>query len=243
MAQEPGWSSSPFASGISPKDAWSRKIYGNIGGRNDDVFAYSDQEDRLMNRTLGASLRSRGGSGGGGSDWLGSGSVNMKFGGGNTPSNPGAYNYGTLGRSVSNAVEAVKWGFNTRNRLRQSSKNNENSATDNPSKESAIKAMTTFKNVTNPGGTNVKGGDASGMLAPSNDGGPPFEEGNSPWFNQAMDRLNFDPTAKTRAGFERSWQTFASNQDLANNTPNTRNMPNRSGKFPHVSSILGKKQP
>ena len=118
MAQEPGWSSSPFASGIAPKDAWSRKIYGNIGGRNDDVFAYSDQEDRLMNRTLGASLRSRGGSGGGGSDWLGSGSVNMKFGGGNTPSNPGAYNYNTLNNTVGGAASTVNWAFNTRSKLR-----------------------------------------------------------------------------------------------------------------------------
>jgi hypothetical protein len=116
--QEPGWSSSPFASGITPKDAWSRKIYGNIGGRTDDVFAYSDQEDSLMNRTIGDSFRSRGGSGGGGSDRLGSGRVNMRFGGGNTPSNPGAYNYGTLSRSVSNAVEAVKWGFDTRSKIR-----------------------------------------------------------------------------------------------------------------------------
>lgn len=118
MAQEPGWSSSPFASGIAPKDAWSRKIYGNIGGRTDDVFAYSDQEDRLMNRTLGASLRSRGGSGGGGSDWLGSGSVNMKFGGGNTPSNPGAYNYNTLNNTVGGAASTVNWAFNTRSKLR-----------------------------------------------------------------------------------------------------------------------------
>ena len=116
--QEPGWSSSPLASGLTPKDVWSRKIYGKIGGRTDDVFAYSDQEDRLMNRTIGDSFRSRGGSGGGGSGWLGSGSVNMRFGGGNTPSNPGAYNYGTLSRSVGNAVEAVKWGFDTRSKIR-----------------------------------------------------------------------------------------------------------------------------
>lgn len=114
--QEPGWSSSPFAGGLNPKDAWSRKIYGNIGGRTDDVFAYSDQSDNIMNPSSG--FRSRGGSGGGGSDWLGSGSVNMRFGGGNTPSNPGAYNYGTLSRSVGNAVESVKWGFDTRSKLR-----------------------------------------------------------------------------------------------------------------------------
>ena len=78
--QEPGWSSSPFASGIAPKDAWSRKIYGNIGGRTDDVFAYSDQADSIMNPSSG--FRSRGGSGGGGSDWLGSGTVSLNFGGG-----------------------------------------------------------------------------------------------------------------------------------------------------------------
>ena len=114
--QEPGWSSSPFAGGLNPKDAWSRKIYGNIGGRTDDVFAYSDQSDNIMNPSSG--FRSSGRSGGGGSDWLGSGSVNMRFGGGNTPSNPGAYNYGTLSRSVGNAVEAVKWGFDTRSKLR-----------------------------------------------------------------------------------------------------------------------------
>jgi hypothetical protein len=71
-----------------------------------------------MNGTLSNSFRSRGGSGGGGSDWLGSGSVNMRFGGGNTPSNPGAYNYGTLSRSVGNAAENVKWGFDTRSKLR-----------------------------------------------------------------------------------------------------------------------------
>jgi hypothetical protein len=116
--QEPGWSSSPFASGIAPKDAWSRKIYGSIGGRTDDVFAYSDQEDSLMNRTLSNSFRSRGGSGGGGSDWLGSGSVNMKFGGGNTPSNPGAYNYNTLNNTVGGAASTVNWAFNTRSKLR-----------------------------------------------------------------------------------------------------------------------------
>ena len=238
---ELGWSSSPLASGLQPADAWTRGMRQRYGtGRKDDIIAYGMHKDNVMNPSSGFGSNS---SIGGSNFPLGSGSVKMKFGGGNTPSNPGAYNYNTLSNTIGNAVGAVKWGFNTRNRLRQSSKNNENSATDNPSKESAIKAMTTFKNVTNPGGTNVKGGDASGMLAPSNDGGPPFEEGNSPWFNQAMDRLNFDPTAKTRAGFERSWQTFASNQDLANNTPNTRNMPNRSGKFPHVSSILGKKQP
>jgi hypothetical protein len=116
--QEPGWSSSPFASGIAPKDAWSRKIYGSIGGRTDDVFAYSDQADSLMNGTLSNSFRSRGGSGGGGSDWLGSGTVSLKLGGGNTPSNPGAYNYNTLNNTVGGAASTVNWAFNTRNKLR-----------------------------------------------------------------------------------------------------------------------------
>jgi len=116
--QEPGWSSSPFASGITPKDAWSRKIYGNIGGRTDDVFAYSDQEDSLMNRTLSNSFRSRGGSGGGGSDWLGSGTVSLKLGGGNTPSNPGAYNYNTLNNTIGGAASTINWAFNTRSKLR-----------------------------------------------------------------------------------------------------------------------------
>ena len=114
--QEPGWSSSPFASGIAPKDAWSRKIYGNIGGRTDDVFAYSDQADSIMNPSSG--FRSRGGSGGGGSDWLGSGTVSLNFGGGNTPSNPGAYNYNTLNNTVGGPASAVKWAFNTRSKLR-----------------------------------------------------------------------------------------------------------------------------
>jgi hypothetical protein len=116
--QEPGWSSSPFASGITPRDAWSRKIYGNIGGRTDDVFAYSDQENSLMNGTLSNSFRSRGGSGGGGSDWLGSGTVSLKLGGGNTPSNPGAYNYNTLNNTVGGAASTINWAFNTRSKLR-----------------------------------------------------------------------------------------------------------------------------
>lgn len=116
MAQEPGWSSSPFASGLNPKDAWSRKMYRRIAGRNDDVFAYADQEDRIMNPSSG--FNSRGGSIGGGSGWLGSGSVNMRFGGGNTPSNPGAYNYGTLSNTIGNTIGNVKWGFDTRNKLR-----------------------------------------------------------------------------------------------------------------------------
>jgi hypothetical protein len=73
------------------------------------------QDQGVMNPSSGFGSNSRIG----GSNFpLGSGSVNMKFGGGNTPSNPGAYNYGTLGRSIGNAVESVKWGFDTRNKLR-----------------------------------------------------------------------------------------------------------------------------
>ncbi len=111
--------STPLASGLEPSDAWTRGMRQRYGtGRKDDIIAYGMQDDSLMNRTIGDSFRSRGGSGGGGSSWLGSGSVNMRFGGGNTPSNPGAYNYGTLSRSVGNAAEAVKWGFDTRSKIR-----------------------------------------------------------------------------------------------------------------------------
>jgi hypothetical protein len=117
--QEPGWSSSPLAGGLTPDNAWARDLRKKYGtGRQDDIIAYGIQNDSLMNRTISDSFRSRGGSGGGGSDWLGSGSVNMRFGGGNTPSNPGAYNYDTLSNTVGNAVGAVKWGFNTRSKLR-----------------------------------------------------------------------------------------------------------------------------
>lgn len=244
----------PYEKGLTPNNAWDRMQFSRYGGQDPNtIIPYRQQKEGLMNRTLGAGLRSRGGGGGGGTNWLGSGSVNTSYGGGNTPSNPGGYNYGTLGRSVGNVAETVNWAFNTRNKLRKNQEQQDRiralknardqKKQDLPMNDSSIKAMTTFKNVTNPGGTNAKSGDASGMLAPSNADGPPFTEGNSPWFDQAMERLNFDPTAKTRAGHERSWQNFAGNQDLANNTPSTRNMPNRSGKFPHVSTILGKKQP
>jgi hypothetical protein len=42
----------------------------------------------------------------------------MKFGGGNTPSNPGAYNYNTLNNTVGGAASTVNWAFNTRSKLR-----------------------------------------------------------------------------------------------------------------------------
>lgn len=121
MAQEPGWSSSPLASGLTPDTSWTRdlrKRYGSTGGpagRQDDVLVYGMQKDNLMNQTSGFSSRGRSG---GGSDWLGSGSVNMRFGGGNTPSNPGDYNYNTLNNTIGGAAEAVKWGFDTRSKIR-----------------------------------------------------------------------------------------------------------------------------
>lgn len=121
MAQGPGWSSSPLASGLTPDTSWTRdlrKRYGSTGGpagRQDDVLVYGMQKDKLMSQTSGFSSRGRSG---GGSDWLGSGSVNMRFGGGNTPSNPGDYNYNTLNNTIGGAAEAVKWGFDTRSKLR-----------------------------------------------------------------------------------------------------------------------------
>lgn len=121
MAGQPDWSSTPLASGLTPDTSWTRdlrKRYGATGGpagRQDDVLVYGMQNDNLMNQTSGFSSRGRSG---GGSDWLGSGSVNMRFGGGNTPSNPGGYNYDTLNNTVGGAASTVNWAFNTRSKLR-----------------------------------------------------------------------------------------------------------------------------
>lgn len=108
----------PFDKALAPNDAWSRMQYRRYGGRSDDIIAYSMQEDSLMNRSISDSFRSSGRAGGGGTNWLGSGSVNTNYGGGNTPSNPGGYNYKTLNNTIGGAAEMVNWGFDTRNKLR-----------------------------------------------------------------------------------------------------------------------------
>ena len=113
---EPGWSSSPLASGLTPADAWTRGMRQRYGtGRKDDIIAYGMQKDNVMNPSSGVNSRNRIG----GSDFpLGSGTVSLKFGGGNTPSNPGGYNYNTLNNTVGGAASTIKWNFDTRSKLR-----------------------------------------------------------------------------------------------------------------------------
>ena len=106
----------PFDKALAPNDAWSRMQYRRYGGRNDDIIAYSMQDEGIMNPSSG--FGSSGRAGGSGTNWLGSGSVNTSYGGGNTPSNPGGYNYKTLNNTISGAAEMVNWGFDTRNKLR-----------------------------------------------------------------------------------------------------------------------------
>jgi len=105
----------PFDKSLAPKDAWSRMMFRRYGGRNDDIIAYSHQQDNLINPSSGFGSNSRIG----GSNFpLGSGSVSLKLGGGNTPSNPGAYNYNTLNNTIGGAASTIKWNFDTRNKLR-----------------------------------------------------------------------------------------------------------------------------
>lgn len=106
----------PFDKALAPNDAWSRMQYRRYGGRNDDIIAYSMQDQGIMNPSNGVNSDMR--AGGGGTNWLGSGSVNTNYGGGNTPSNPGGYNYKTLNNTIGGAAEMVNWGFDTRNKLR-----------------------------------------------------------------------------------------------------------------------------
>ncbi|CAB4154324.1 hypothetical protein UFOVP629_55 [uncultured Caudovirales phage] len=106
----------PFDKALAPNDAWSRMQYRRYGGRNDDIIAYSMQDQGIMNPSSG--FGSSGRAGGSGTNWLGSGSVNTNYGGGNTPSNPGGRNYGTLNNTIGGAANMVNWGFDTRTKLR-----------------------------------------------------------------------------------------------------------------------------
>jgi hypothetical protein len=101
--QNPGWSSTPMAGGASNVDTFSRIMAMRYGGRTDDIWSYLDQPG--YRRTLG------GGSGSPsfGGNWTsaGSGSVAITRMGGNTPSNPGGYNWGTFGNVVKGFKENV----------------------------------------------------------------------------------------------------------------------------------------
>ena len=106
----------PFDKSLSPNDAWSRMQYRRYGGRNDDIIAYGMQNEGIMNPSSGVNSRNHIG----GSNFpLGSGTVSLKLGGGNTPSNPGGYNYNTLNNTIGGAASTVNWAFNTRNKLRE----------------------------------------------------------------------------------------------------------------------------
>ena len=99
----PGWSSTPMAGGANNVDTFSRIMAMRYGGRTDDIWSYLDQPG-YRTSIGGASSAPAGG-------WsynLGSGSVAVQgMGGGGTPSNPGGYNWGTLGNVVKGVKENI----------------------------------------------------------------------------------------------------------------------------------------
>lgn len=101
--QNPGWASTPMASGTNNVDTFSRIMAMRYGGRTDDIWSYLDQPG--YRRDLGPAASAPGG---GWSYNTGSGGVTLKgIGRGNTPSDPGDYNWGTLARGVTNVKQNV----------------------------------------------------------------------------------------------------------------------------------------
>lgn len=104
MAQQGGWSSTPFAADLTVQDAFSRNLLMKYGGRSDSIWDFHDMPG--YRTTMGSA--SYAGSSVVNPFVKGTGSVSLRsYGGGGTPSNPGGYNYGTLGRSAEMAGQLV----------------------------------------------------------------------------------------------------------------------------------------
>lgn len=98
-----GWASTPNAAGVQPVDAFSRLMLMRYGGRTDNLFDYQDETG--YKREMGPAGLSGGGSS---SRFQGSGMAETNFGGGNTSSNPGGYNWATLQRNLDRGTDAFK---------------------------------------------------------------------------------------------------------------------------------------
>lgn len=104
-----GWASTPNAAGVQPVDAFSRLMLMRYGGRTDNLFDYKDETG--YKREMGPAGLSGGESS---SRFQGSGMAETNFGGGNTSSNPGGYNWDTLNRNLDRVGAGVRTAVNYR---------------------------------------------------------------------------------------------------------------------------------
>lgn len=120
MAQQPsGWGSTQNAANLPVVDAFARNLLMKYGGRTDDVWAFHDMPG--YKQEIGGARGVIGGDGG--SFSTGSGSVRISgMGRGGTPSDPGGYNWSTLGNVAYGAAQGVNWTRNTINTARQFNK-------------------------------------------------------------------------------------------------------------------------
>lgn len=106
MAQQTsGWAGTPNAAGITVQDAFQRNLLMKYGGRTDNIWDYHDFE--------GYKKELRWGLGSPGSQYASSfknSGMAPSFGGRNTPSDPGSYNWDTLNKGLNRAA-GIGWGL------------------------------------------------------------------------------------------------------------------------------------
>jgi hypothetical protein len=104
----PGSENTKFSVRLHPVDPYALRALMKFGGRNDDVWSYHDVPGY---RSEMQSARFGPPSGYGFTTGSGRVSVNA-VGSGGTPSNPGGYNWRTLGNTVSGVSQIAKTGYN-----------------------------------------------------------------------------------------------------------------------------------
>lgn len=106
MAQQTsGWAGTPNAAGITVQDAFQRNLLMKYGGRTDNIWDYHDFEG--YKKEMGSVLRAPGSQYA--SSFRNSGMA-PSFGGRNTPSDPGSYNWDTLNKGLNRAA-GIGWGL------------------------------------------------------------------------------------------------------------------------------------